>query len=1320
MRLGNHKNTPSSPLTTARINRDRAPQARGPWLIKHAEARFHRAILATMLALLFLGSLSRWAKLASHADRPVPPGRGTLLVEERRAPSTPPGALGALRSAVGSSPRPTALAEIQRPQETNDSVVEPLAAFNDWVAGYLTAGSAAERSALESKGLALARQRRPILKSLIETDPERSLQAAVPRTVRQALPASIVSELEEAVEGDGRLDVIARLPATADEAAPPAIKRFVTIQGQTYRAFAYGRRLTQVSAASLPLHGIAVEDALAVHEDAARLLEPGEVPKADLPVANVDGRCPVSGEAANPIVAAQAGDRVYHLCHGQHVAGLNQSLAAKEAQPLAVSSAAPSLLASSGWSTGPKRVLLMRVSYADFPSASCSEEDAAKLITSVNAFFEQTSFGLLSVQATITSVLALPGTVASYLANDQRLLSDARQVAGAAGYNLQQFDLDAILCGSLFRLNQAFIGTRGAWLSGVDPGTACHEFGHNLGLYHANAWVTSDGTVIGAGRNQEYGNRFDTMGSGSGLAYSFNAFEKHLLGWMPESAVTTVVSNGTYRLFAIDAPALDDGQTYGLKVAKDSQRDYWIELRQAAGDSQLKEGILLTWSPWAESNGGTHLLNCNPGRYAEPALQVGHASYDFESGLKIMPLQVNSAEPKWADVQVERIFFLGFDLPWPPANGGSEITAVDSDHQPSVEGPAERVRVQIPADGFYAIWIQAVDDSSTAEPIAVALDDEAGDIGPASSLAPAGVWAWADFGSSVNEASASSSPRTFFLAAGEHTLRVRVLSGQPRALHLLITSDSATDLPPVLSEIDDQSVIAGESLQVPFSVTAIGRSVPQPTVRITSENPNVIGSEDLVLQTRGSEWTLTINSSEKRSGTTRIYLTLIDSSGRTMSQSFALSVLGRAQALVRQAAPGERVVLPAGLSYENLVIDKNLTLEGAGINQTIIDGWGNGPVITISLNCSVRLFGLTLRNGLGAGVRNFGTLQLIASSVEKNQGSGVQNRGTLVLEKVLLQDNQAAQGGGLDNSAKATLRDCAVIENSATGGGGGVINRKGGTLVFETGCIAANRAAPANGGGVWNLGELTLRTSTVSDNVASDLGKVDSRKAGWIGGGIANSGQLKLESSTICRNQAKAEGGGLNNSGQAELVNTIVAANSSLLTSAADVSGTLTSAGHNLIQVTAGASLSASASDILGQDPLLGQLSDNGGPTKSVALLPGSPAIDAGDYARGAPMDQRGLPRPLGGGCDIGAFEYEPAAVCHLQHGVVEGHFDLSPGQQYVLEASCDLAVWTALGPYQADAKGGLSFTDSASDCPNKFYRVRPAAAGSGLSASNQ
>src|SRR5262249_18005001 len=166
------------------------------------------------------------------------------------------------------------------------------------------------------------------------------------------------------------------------------------------------------------------------------------------------------------------------------------------------------------------------------------------------------------------------------------------------------------------------------------------------------------------------------------------------------------------------------------------------------------------------------------------------------------------------------------------------------------------------------------------------------------------------------------------------------------------------------------------------------------------------------------------------------------------------------------------------------------------------------------------------------------------------------------------------------------------------------------------------------GGGIYNefTGTLTVTSSTLSGNAAT------SQDRAGQGGGIYNefSGALTVTSSTLSGNAATDQGGGIYSNGTSAVtnsVNTLIAGNSA--PSSPDVAGPLTSQGHNLIGDGSGGS-GYTSTDLVGTstnpiDPKLGPLQDNGGPTQTMALLPGSPAIDAGDNAFSpGPFDPRG------------------------------------------------------------------------------------------------
>ena len=228
--------------------------------------------------------------------------------------------------------------------------------------------------------------------------------------------------------------------------------------------------------------------------------------------------------------------------------------------------------------------------------------------------------------------------------------------------------------------------------------------------------------------------------------------------------------------------------------------------------------------------------------------------------------------------------------------------------------------------------------------------------------------------------------------------------------------------------------------------------------------------------------------------------------------------------------------------------------------------------------------------------------------------------------------SSGSSGGGIENDGALALTNCAVTNNSAASNGGGIDNQ--GTLTLTDSTVAGN-SATNSGGGIENDGTLLLVNSTIANDSAQ------------IGGGINNAGAMSSINSTVADNSAASSGGGVDSSGTTSIANTIIAYNTLTVGgSSSDFSGTVTTdPGNNLIGDSSGSSGFTQSSDLLNVDPLLSSLGYYGGPTETLALLPGSPAIDAGSNALASvsgnalTTDQRGLPRIVNGTVDMGAFE---------------------------------------------------------------------------------
>ncbi len=326
------------------------------------------------------------------------------------------------------------------------------------------------------------------------------------------------------------------------------------------------------------------------------------------------------------------------------------------------------------------------------------------------------------------------------------------------------------------------------------------------------------------------------------------------------------------------------------------------------------------------------------------------------------------------------------------------------------------------------------------------------------------------------------------------------------------------------------------------------------------------------------------------------------------------------------------------LAHGELLIDKDLTIDGADASQLRVDGNLSSREFEIAAGASVSISGLTMQDGhvpdptapFGAGIRNFGTL---------------------------------------------TLTNTVVTANSTSGEGGGIHNDEGVLRIIGS-TISRNFAG--NGGGIMNIdGAVSITNSTVSGNF------------GGLGGGIQNAGSMTIINSTIAGNSVGSQGGqgsGIANTGlRTTLINTIVANDPAGGNCFQPIT---TDGGFNIEDgTTCGFTAATSHSNTNpGLDPA-GLLS-NGGPTPTIALLPGSPAVDSippGVNGCGTTIttDQRGVARPFGPGCDIGAYELDSKGFMPPINNVRTN--PIHPGKgvpiQFSLGGDHGLAIFAAGSP---------------------------------------
>ena len=306
----------------------------------------------------------------------------------------------------------------------------------------------------------------------------------------------------------------------------------------------------------------------------------------------------------------------------------------------------------------------------------------------------------------------------------------------------------------------------------------------------------------------------------------------------------------------------------------------------------------------------------------------------------------------------------------------------------------------------------------------------------------------------------------------------------------------------------------------------------------------------------------------------------------------------------------------------------HLTVTGPGATQlTIQPSTATGPIFAVTAGTST-LSGMTITGG---SVGSFTGAALIASG------------GSLTLDSLTITDNTANAGGN---------------------GASGAIVNFGSTMTIKNSMLSNNRVtnsgAPGSGGAIVNFATMTIINSTISGNAVTGSGGID-------GGAVLNYGpsvSLTTVNATIANNSAAGGAGGVQNGGGAVFMpaDTILASNTG--SSGADcvnsTAADFASQGYNLIGNNTGCTFASATGDRVGTggspiDSKLGSLGSNGGATPTMSLLSGSPAINTGnpaavsDAAPPAPpalipcasKDQRGVSRPQGTHCDIGAFEFQ-------------------------------------------------------------------------------
>jgi len=397
---------------------------------------------------------------------------------------------------------------------------------------------------------------------------------------------------------------------------------------------------------------------------------------------------------------------------------------------------------------------------------------------------------------------------------------------------------------------------------------------------------------------------------------------------------------------------------------------------------------------------------------------------------------------------------------------------------------------------------------------------------------------------------------------------------------------------------------------------------------------------------------------------------------------------------------------PTEFAPATLNITSSIIINGNGSAGSIIQITRCNPV-TLPGGCTPAREGVFFVSSIGNLTLNGLTVRF-GNFSDAYAGSGIDNNGTLTIMKSRIAGNRGRTGGGISNEGTLIVTNSTITGNEAASvdsHGGGIYNYSwSGTVTITNSTISDNRGN--FGGGIYNSGGMmTVTNSTISGNVAYSRG-----------GGIYNNDKLIITNSTVSGNSAPyyLDGGGLFNSGTLHYSNTLIA--NSPTGGECSNFGTISTNLNNLVEDNF-------CFPALSGDPNLGPLASNGGPTQTQALLTGSPAIDAGSDANCPATDQRGVARPRGAHCDIGAYEVEFRPLISGNVGVAGAVLSYTDGTPKTVTAdnngNYSISVPVGWSGTVKPSKNGQKFTPISqtysnvqTDQTNQNYTAQPATGG--------
>lgn len=554
---------------------------------------------------------------------------------------------------------------------------------------------------LSEEQVSILLERRSWMKQAMKVDPAAALEHAISFSEYEALSEEAKRYVEQPFSGIGALSILPNCGAISNPLLrdQPAQSVRLLLGRNEYDVVMESGKLPAMSKEKLPVAGIRLDGVAVVADAPLRMTSLADIEAAKLPAGAPDATVDLwTGEPLidEPITVI-AGGKWFQMNSQQSVDELSAFLEKINQLEGPFSGAQAFFDVAAGtteraidqtqinntavrlsypYSATTNRMLLIRLDFADAPESVVVDpvEQAAFLNGRVATGFWEISYGKLNFVADVsTDVIRLgnrglySSTYGAASTNHSLLYSDAVD-AYCARYSLSRTTVENTyrhICVTYKAFGMTpllgVLGGRATWIDAdqLSYYGYVHELGHNLTLNHATTWNTTNGTVVGAGTQEEYGNSWDPMGSG-GYPDHYHAQAKVRVGWFDASNWdnASVTGSGVRRIYRFDHPATNPANSLrAVRVNKGGANDfYWIDYRKGVTNNPwFSNGVVLQWQASGANN--SRMLDTTPnsvnGR-ADSALTIGRTYSDSVAGVHITPMaQGGSGADAWIDVNVQ-------------------------------------------------------------------------------------------------------------------------------------------------------------------------------------------------------------------------------------------------------------------------------------------------------------------------------------------------------------------------------------------------------------------------------------------------------------------------------------------------------------------------------------------------------------------------------------------------------------------------------------------------------------------------------------------